>query len=179
MPFAQCPKFGVRAFVRQWFRFLEKCFGRGVVQLIAATFPLCDGEVPGAVLGIMMFCVGGMNMLYGWRAGKTLNKCMAQLQGETQGVNDPQMQIKLMHKKFEALDMNGNGQLTRDELIFAAEEVKLPMTRWEVDAAFDTLAGYKDYLDLDDFARWWFRRNRDATADAEDLLPVGQDFSVV
>eukprot|EP00923_Selenidium_pygospionis_P046976 GHVN01081067.1.p2 GENE.GHVN01081067.1~~GHVN01081067.1.p2 ORF type:complete len:105 (-),score=22.12 GHVN01081067.1:682-996(-) len=104
---------------------------------------------------------------------------MAQLQGETQGVNDPQMQIKLMHKKFEALDMNGNGQLTRDELIFAAEEVKLPMTRWEVDAAFDTLADYKDYLDLDDFARWWFRRNRDATADAEDLLPVGQDFSVV
>eukprot|EP00923_Selenidium_pygospionis_P037964 GHVN01066411.1.p1 GENE.GHVN01066411.1~~GHVN01066411.1.p1 ORF type:complete len:342 (-),score=45.77 GHVN01066411.1:155-1180(-) len=171
-------KHGLRRFVRNWARFLEKCFGRGVVQILAATFPLCDNESRGFVVGGTMMFVGSINMLYGWRAGKKLQDCMAELQDGLDGLNNPARELKMMQNKFKALDLNGDGHLTRMELEYAVQELNLPMSKWEMDAAFGTLSEDKEYLNLDDFARWWFGK-KNASEEDDLVQKAGKDFSVV
>lgn len=177
--------YGIRSTLRRWAPIFELNIGRGCLQLLTGGLGLgyCLGMiewVPGLALGM----TGVINCVWGIQCALRLRALMRSFEKELQrqsgepgpgGESDggsvgnnhssPLDTLRYLRVKFKALDINGDGRLSREELAVGCKSLDLTLDEAEVDAIFRALdPRSKGYIDVTDLEEWWYREKNPIAA---------------
>ncbi|OEH75168.1 uncharacterized protein LOC34619385 [Cyclospora cayetanensis] len=155
-------RFGVRAMLHYYVRFVEFSAGRGMVQLYVASTCVSLHNLLNLLKflpGVALLLCGIVNIIWGTYAACKLNSMLARLrdaEGGDVGSKPMTEQLDLIERKFEAMDRRGDGLLSKDDLREAVVEMNLMMDALELDAVFEYMD--KDgngFISKDEFESWW------------------------
>lgn len=155
--------FNVRTFIHRWLPFMELSFGRGFLQALTAGLAIGDEWLaPQTLFALALGAAGVFNIVWGVSCFLKLQSIFTQLKKEmaettAAGEGGPQMNLLLIQRKFAALDLNGDGRLSREELAAGCRSLNIPMEDEDIDTIFSLLDPKgKGYIDITDFEAWWY-----------------------
>ncbi|CEM39956.1 unnamed protein product [Vitrella brassicaformis CCMP3155] len=156
---------GIRHWLQQWFRFTQRCIGRGVLHLFVATFALIQfpnplSTVTGAILGL----VGIATIITGIYAGFKVQELHQELKAKCGAIDRAGGEGPLGYAEvkwqFALMDQDGSGQVTRNELDGWLKKNNIAVSELELEA----LMAYLDpdgsgSVNLDEFYAWFISRH--------------------
>lgn len=172
--------FGIRSGLRRWAPILELNIGRGCMQILTGGLAIEPDVgmiewVPGMVLAVagIFNCVWGIRCALRLRClmdsfEKEMNQSVHQ-QGDKEKLSSASANnadgplsaadtLRCLRIKFKALDINGDGFLTKDELASGCKALNLDLDETEIDDMFRVLDPKgKGHIDVTDFEAWWYR----------------------
>eukprot|EP00920_Eleutheroschizon_duboscqi_P027633 GHVT01067728.1.p1 GENE.GHVT01067728.1~~GHVT01067728.1.p1 ORF type:complete len:247 (-),score=23.79 GHVT01067728.1:76-816(-) len=160
-------RFGFRPVIHYYFAFLEFRAGRGLVQIIVASYCISVRNLLFLwkfIPGVVLLAVGFVNVLWGMYAACKLNSMMARLRAAEDHFGDGEdpgrlsTKLDLLDRKFEALNKRGDGLLTKADLEEGIAELNLNMDALELDIVFSAMDKDGDgFIDKQEFEAWWVR----------------------
>lgn len=154
-------RFGIRAMLHYYIRFIEFSAGRGMMQMFVASLCVSLRNLMNLIKfipGVALLLCGTLNIIWGTYAACKLNAMLARLHDVEGDLNAKTMteQLDLIERKFEALDKRGDGLLTIDDLREAVAELNLLMDEIELLAVFEYLDKDRNgFISKDEFEAWW------------------------
>lgn len=174
----------IEIFVRTWFKFLELSVGRGSIQILLCTISLyLTQSTYFSLMSLFVGLTGILNIIFGILAASKLRKILNILKYygsrdlEDLGIynrdeishselgnikiskdHDPEYKLKKIHRFFNALDEDGNGQINQDELFNGLKSLNFPfsISKSEIEIIFDHLDKDSDNLiSIEDFEHWF------------------------
>ncbi|KAK9173656.1 EF-hand domain protein [Cryptosporidium meleagridis] len=174
----------IEIFVRTWFKFLELSVGRGFIQILLCTISLyLTQSTYFSLMSLFVGLTGLLNIIFGILAASKLRKILNILKyygsrdledlgiynkneishSELENIKvrkdqDPEYKLKKIHRFFNALDEDGNGQINQDELFDGLKSLNFPFTisRTEIEIIFDHLdKDSNNMISIEDFENWF------------------------
>lgn len=150
--------FGCRSMLRKWMPFLDINVGRGIFHLLTAVLAAASGErltemLPGIFLGIVAI----LEIVWGVRCALKIRQLMEKL-GRDEETSEKSLtaSLRVLQTKFAALDLNGDGKLSKEELEIGCRSVGLELKPGELGMIFGILDPKgKGWIALDDLEVWW------------------------
>ncbi|KAF7458712.1 EF hand domain-containing protein [Cryptosporidium felis] len=175
----------LKSFIRTWSRFLDLSAGRGLTQVLLSTISLSLTQSP--YFSLMSLFVGGtglLNIAFGLLAASKLKKIVNILRYygtkdmEEIGVHrgtliinqsdlgnvsinkdqDPEYILRKIHRLFETLDEDGNGQIDQNELFKGITSLNLPfeISLSEIEVIFEHLdKDNNKVISVQEFEDWF------------------------
>ncbi|KAH8583696.1 uncharacterized protein ELE39_001442 [Cryptosporidium sp. chipmunk genotype I] len=174
----------IEVFVRTWFKFLELSAGRGFVQILLCTISLyLTHSTYFSLMSLFVGFTGVLNITFGILAASKLRKilnilkyygsrdledlgihikdeiCHSELENiEISKDQDPEYKLRKIHRFFNALDEDGNGQIDQEELYNGLQSLNFPfsITKSEIEVIFDHFDKDSDnMISIQDFEHWF------------------------
>lgn len=152
----------IRAVIHNQAAFLELILGRGLLQILTCGLAMtADWTVGEAVLALLLGLCGLVGIIWGVRAVLKVNNLFEELSKELhqEGGESAKNGLLLVQKRFAALDLNGDGRLSKKELEIGCKAFGIDIQPHELDLVMKQLSNNRDgYIDLQDFQEWWFSK---------------------
>lgn len=171
-------------FVRTWFKFLDLSAGRGFVQILLCTISMyLTQSTYFSLMSLFVGFTGLINIIFGILAAFKLRKIINILRYygsrdlEDLGIHDkneiyqvklekvkiskdqdPEYKLRKIHRLFNALDEDGNGQINQDELYNGLKSLNFSfnISKSEVEVIFDHLdKESKNMISIKEFEHWF------------------------
>lgn len=153
-----------QALLHRYAPVLELTIGRGLCNILTAGLSLSSdwtiGEaIPGFILGfcgIFSLAIGIHNVIKVQRLFRKLKTDFGQAL-EKNG-ESAEKGILLIQQRFSALDVSGDGKLSKEDLQVGCKMLNIELTDGDLDAVFTLLdPKHRGYIELDDFESWWYQ----------------------
>lgn len=174
----------VEAFVRTWFRFLDLSAGRGFVQILLCTISLyLTQSAYFSLMSVFVGLSGTLNITFGILAASKLRKIVSTLRyygsrdleglcfreeteigpSELENIQldkeqDPEYKLRKIHRLFNALDEDGNGQIDQEELYNGLKSLNFPfsVSRSEIEVIFEHFdKDSNNMISIQEFEHWF------------------------
>lgn len=158
--------FNIKVILHRWAPVLELTIGRGMLYILTSGLALAsDWTIGEALPGILLALCGIFNIVWGIKAAIKVKRLFEKLRTEIREESgDDGTCILLIQKKFAALDLNGDGRLSKEELDIGCKTLNIDLAEGELDTIFNLLdPKNKGYIGIDEFEHYWYG-SKDLTA---------------